>query len=225
MGSSSRIDCIIFDLDGLLLDTEPLYQKAIQAVCTEYGKEYTEDLRRKVMGQGEIAGASLIVNTLQLPFTPEAFLERRHAHLLHAFPKAELMPGARALIEHLLLHGFPLALATSSRRCDAELKMSSHMDLFSKFEHIICGDNSRIKACKPAPDIYLLTAEIMKVEPSKCLVFEDSPSGVRAGLAAGMKTVAVPDPTMPKELYEGAHAVLNSLEDFDPKTFPGVPLF
>lgn len=49
MGSSSRIDCIIFDLDGLLLDTEPLYQKAIQAVCTEYGKEYTEDLRRKVL--------------------------------------------------------------------------------------------------------------------------------------------------------------------------------
>ena len=81
-----------------------------------------------------------------------------------------------------------------------------------------------MKEGKPAPDIFLLAAERLGIEPAKCLVFEDAPSGMEAALAAGMSVVVVPDPNMDHSLYRNASQILSSLKDFDPEYW-GLPKF
>lgn len=89
---------------------------------------------------------------------------------------------------------------------------------------MVIGDDPAIKHGKPAPDIFLVAAERLKATPSKCLVFEDSPAGAEAALAAGMSVVVVPDPNMNHEAYPRASQILRNLNEFDPGAY-GLPLF
>jgi len=138
------------------------------------------------------------------------------------------LPGVKRLVSHLKKHNIPIAVATSSRKHAFDLKSSQHTDLFDLFDAIITGDDPAIRNGKPAPDIFIEAAKRLKYsgDSKSILVFEDAPSGVRAGLNANMRVVWVPDTNLEKdqELVNRVDIVLASLESFKPEAF-GLPPF
>jgi pseudouridine-5'-monophosphatase len=206
---------VIYDMDGLLLDTEPLYTKAHQIVAARYGKVFDWTVKSKMIGLPAQDSARVMIGLLQLPLSVNEYLEFREPLLEDLFPRAEPMPGAVRLTSHLHRMTVPQAVATSSNRHHFDLKTSHHKQWFSIFECIVLGDDPDIKWGKPNPDIFLLTAERLGADPEQCLVIEDSPAGIEAARAAGMFTVAIPDPNMDDAGYSNAHQIIRSLNDFD----------
>lgn len=218
---------VIFDLDGTLLNTEYIYENAFHEICQSFGKEYPWDVRMKVMGAPEPRGAEICITELGLPTTIEHFLELLEKITKKEFGNLSLMPGAAELIRHLHESNVPFCLATSSGKAVAELKMSSHQKLFDLHHHKVMGSTDpEVKNGKPAPDIFFIAAERFpdQPNPSKCLVFEDSPNGVTAAIAAGMQCVMVPDKCIEEDKRKEATIVLESLEHFQPENF-GLPPF
>lgn len=150
-------------------------------------------------------------------------------------------------MKHLHTNAIPFALATSSSKEIAEIKMANHTEFFDLFHHKVMGSTDPdVKVGKPAPDIFLVAARRFPDKPdpanvrsnvvkasneifkiiyfSQCLVFEDAPNGVRAACLAGMQSVMVPDKMVAEELRKEATIVIDSLDDFQPELF-GLPPF
>ena len=222
--SFPAITHVIYDMDGLLLDTEPFYTEATQAIVGRYGHTFDWSLKSRMIGKAARDSARILVDALQLPITPEDYLREREATLAALFPGAQAMPGAQRLTEHLARKGIPQAVASSSNRREFELKVSQHREWFGCFRCVVLGDDPDLKRGKPAPDIFLIAASRLGADPSRCLVLEDAPSGVAAALAAGMSVVAVPNPAMSREPFARASQLLPSLQWFDPAPW-GLPGF
>lgn len=221
-GPGPKVSHVIYDLDGLLLDTEPFYTQASQIIAQRFGKTYDWSVKSRMIGKKATDSARIFTEALALPITPAEYLEERKTLLEALFPKAEPMPGALRLTSHLHRCRVPQAVATSSDRRHYELKVSRHLEWFRIFDCTVIGDDPEVRHGKPAPDIFLLAAARLGAVPSRCLVFEDSPAGLHAALAAGMYAVSVPDPNMERRAFEGSHQILRSLEEFDPAAW-GLP--
>ncbi|KAL1480877.1 hypothetical protein MTO96_050676, partial [Rhipicephalus appendiculatus] len=193
--------------------TEKLYTKAVQTVADRYGKQYTWELKQRVMGIPGKDAARLVIDGLGLPLGTEEYLKEMDRLYAEMFPSAELMPGVERLVRHLKKHNVPMAIATSSKPSSFELKMTKHRDLVALFHHVVMsGGNPEVKHGKPHPDVFLV------------LVFEDAPKGVTAALAAGMQVIIIPDPRMDEENRRRATLCIASLLDFKPEQF-GLPPF
>jgi pseudouridine-5'-monophosphatase len=203
---------VIFDLDGTLVDTEPLYTRAAESILARFGKVFDLGIKRQIMGGGPLTGARFVVEHLGLPLSPEEYLSEREALLREACKTAPAMPGAIALIEALHARGIPLAIGTSSSRDLCQVKLAAQ-PFGARFTAIACSDDPGVLQAKPAPDIFLLAAARLGASPERCLVFEDTPKGVAAARAAGMEVIAVVDATMLNEDYTGALRVVRSLEE------------
>jgi pseudouridine-5'-monophosphatase len=206
---------ILFDLDGVLLDTEPLYTEASQRVIAPFGRTYDWSLKSEVMGRPALVSARVIVERLGLPLTPEEYLQRRVQELLPLFERVPEVPGAGAFVRALAAQGRKMAVATSSDGSLFSLK-TGHHPWFSSFGTVVCGDDPELSNPKPAPDIFLLAAARLGVPPEECVVFEDSPSGVRAGVAAGMRVIAIRHAAVDLGHFEGAARVVSSYAELDP---------
>lgn len=198
---------VLFDLDGVLLDTEGLYTAATQAVIDRFGKTYDWRIKRHTMGRDARVGATYLLSELDIPLTPEEFLAEREPVLRTLLANSPAMSGAEAFVRALADRGVKKAVATSSARSLYELKVAGH-GFFGCFEAVVCGDDPRVREKKPAPDIFLIAARELGVDPSACIVFEDSPAGAEAALRAGMRVIVLPDPAMSDESYPGAHRVV-----------------
>ncbi|XP_028049968.1 pseudouridine-5'-phosphatase isoform X2 [Monomorium pharaonis] len=221
----NKVTHCIFDMDGLLLDTEHMYLKAFNRITNRYGKEFTWEHKAQTMGFKTKNVADYAVKTLELPLTTDEFKQEIIGIYQKLFPHTEPMPGAIRLVKHLKENNIPIALATSSDRENYELKTKRWHDFFELFHHkVLGGSDSEVTHGKPKPDIFLIAAKRFpnNPDPSKCLVFEDSPNGVKAALNAGMQVVMVPDPMLPKRFTNEATLVLDSLENFQPEKF-GLP--
>jgi pseudouridine-5'-monophosphatase len=205
----SQFSHVIFDLDGVLLDTEKLYTQATQSVVGEFGKTFDWTLKSRMMGRHELEAAELLVETLELPITAREYLSRQLPIAEKLFRSAEEVNGAAAFVSALSARGHGLAVGTSSTRRMYELK-TSHLAWFDAFSAVVSGDHPEVRALKPAPDIFLAAARAMAAAPSRCLVLEDSPAGVLAGRAAGMTVIAIPDPALENERFATADLIVRS---------------
>jgi len=211
-------------MDGLLLDTEGIYTEVTQQIVGEYGKVFDWSVKEKIIGRRAVQAAEIIVESLDLPITPQDYLDSRKNVLLEKFKDTAPLPGAKEITTHFFDLGIPQALATSSSSPMFEAKFEKHKKWFSQFTQIVRGDDPELKEGKPAPDIFLLAAKRLRVDPAECLVFEDAPTGTEAALAAGMSVVVVPDPNMDHCHYKNASQIISSLKDFDPEYW-GLPKF
>lgn len=213
----------VFDLDGLLLNTETLFDRIIQQYAQlTTGREIPEpqfsQLRGQMFGHKSVESANLLHGALKLgpKHSPDDYLRWREPLLIELFPTAELLPGAERLIRHLAAHRIPMAIATSSTLVDFTRKTSRHGELFRLFgDYIVTGET--VSRGKPDPDLFLAAAKQLNVAPAACLVFEDAENGVVAARAAEMAVVAVPDSRIDSKVWPvQPDQLLHSLSDFEP---------
>lgn len=192
-----RPSAVVFDMDGLLFDTEALWQEALLAAAAEGGREIPDEVYGKSIGvrRSQCRGLFTAHFGEDFPFDDFHADWRRHFWLI-AENKLALKPGVPELLDLLDQLPLPRAIATSSSRTTVERHLSAH-GLTARFDAVVCrGDYDR---GKPAPDPFLKAAERLGVEPRLCLALEDSHIGVRSAATAGMMTVMVPDLLEPTE--------------------------
>jgi HAD superfamily hydrolase (TIGR01509 family) len=210
-----KITHLIYDFDGLLLDTEPIYCRVNEMIASRYGKVFTRSHHRKIMGRQAMDCAQILVDELALPLTAEEHLQARNELIYDLLPAAAPMPGAKAITQQFYDLGVRQAIATSSAAVTFNLKTQRHQDWLAIFDVIVLGNDPEVKRSKPAPDSFLIAAQRLGADPLHCLVFEDSPAGVSAAKQAGMSVVAVPAAYMDRSLYHEADEILSTLFEFE----------
>jgi len=218
---------VIFDMDGLLLDTELHYTRANEIICQRYDRQFTWELKQMQMGRRSQEAAQLLIDYLKLPITLDEYLLETRNILYELFPTAKLLPGAERLVRHLHDQKIPLAICTGSHEKAYDLKTKSHTDLFKIFtDHVLwTADDPEVKIGKPDPQCFQICSSRFfgkEIKPEQVLVFEDAPNGVEAALAAGMQVVMIPDERVSVETRSKATLTFKSLIEFKPELF-GLP--
>jgi len=192
---------IVFDMDGLLFDTEALYQEAILVAAAEGGHDMTSGIFSRTIGLPWPQTRSLLLAHFGNAFPADEFVAAwvRHFDLI-ATTRLSLKPGAIELLDTLDDLRLPRAIATSSARDTVEHHLMAH-DLGGRFHEIVGHGDYAVG--KPAPDPFLKAAERLGVEPLLCLAVEDSHNGVRSASSAGMMTIMVPDLLEPTDEIRG----------------------
>jgi HAD superfamily hydrolase (TIGR01509 family) len=203
-------------MDGVLLDTEPIYTEVTKAIAAEHGKVFDWTVKADLIGRPALDSAEFLIEKLALPITPEAYLAQRTPRLERLLAATEAVAGAEAFTRELHGRKIPMAVATSTDAALFAVKTGRHREWFSIFGTIVCGDHPRVLRGKPAPDIFLVTAELMGIAPESCVVIEDSPNGLAAALAAGMRAIGFPDPHMDRARYASADFVVGSFAELSP---------
>ncbi|QBG87029.1 HAD family hydrolase [Xanthomonas oryzae] len=206
-----RPQAVIFDMDGLMLDSERAITACLAQAADEQGLQIEPAFWLRMVGTGDVACRLLLGERIG-DAAAEAMLA--HAQRLYAAAVERGIPhrpGIIALLEYLAAQGMPRAVATSTQRPLALRKLEA-ADLLWRFDAVCTA--SDVVHPKPAPDIYLLAARTLAVDPALCLVLEDSPTGVRAALAAGMTPIQIPDLLEPDAAVRAlGHRILPSLGD------------
>lgn len=207
------IDTVIFDMDGLMFDTEALAKKAWLVVGKELGLPITDEIVFKVIGMNAVSVRRTCEEHFGPDFDYDAFREKVFRFMQDSFDKegVPVKPGLPELLAHLRAGGYRTAVASSSSRSVVENYLE-RAKLGHEFSALICGD--MITNGKPAPDIFLKAAETVGAEVQNCLILEDSLNGIRAADAAKMPVIMIPDLIAPTdELREKTVAVYETLHD------------
>jgi HAD superfamily hydrolase (TIGR01509 family) len=210
------LKAVVFDLDGVLLDSESAWDAARRAVAAEAGGHWRDSATTDMMGMSSPAASRYLRDELGVPLAPDDVNDRVVSALLARYrEELPLLPGAVAAVE-LLPARWPLGLASSANRpvIDAALELSG---LRANFAVTVSGEE--VARGKPAPDVYLEAAQKLGVDPFNAAAVEDSTNGIRSAAAAGMLVVAVPNrqfaPT--PEAVSLADLVIESLDELTPR--------
>jgi HAD superfamily hydrolase (TIGR01509 family) len=207
---------VAFDLDGVLLDSESVWDAARRALVAESGGRWRPGASTDMLGMSAPEWSRYLHEQLGVPLESEEISERVVARVLERYrSKLPLLPGAAEAVSRLAAR-WPLALATSANRSvvDAVLAQAG---LAEEFTATVSGEE--VARGKPAPDVYLAAARALGVDPADAAAVEDSANGLRSAAAAGMTVVAIPNTRFPPaaEALELADLVLDSLSELTPQ--------
>lgn len=185
----SLLSAIIFDMDGLMVDTEPLSRRAWETVIAQFGAVLTDEVYGRMIGRRTAEAGQILLAAAPIPLSAAELVRQKTAVFDKILAQGvPIMPGLMELQAKIAGRGLPWAVATSSPRHHA-LKILTQLGLLESCGAVAGGDE--VAQGKPAPDIYLLAAERLGVMPEKCLALEDSAPGCQSAAAAGMTVVAV----------------------------------
>lgn len=208
-----RIKGLIFDMDGVLLDSEPLHLKAYQVLLKDFGITFTEEDNRPFLGRIDLELAEHLVSQHSLPMNALQLVERKEENLTGLFTsKLEPMPGVIKVLQRAEALSIPCAVASSATLPTIQL-ITKRLGIARYFQTLTSGDE--VPHGKPAPDVYLLAAQRISVLPINCLVVEDSYNGVLAAKAAGMQCIAIPCSTTRHQDHSKADKILGTLESLN----------
>jgi HAD superfamily hydrolase (TIGR01509 family) len=204
-------DAVIFDLDGVLLDSEPIYLGATNSVLAREGKYLSPEENARYIGVRFRDMLAEIIPLMGLAHDADFYIEETRAAVLDAFGKPLTPPpGARELIERLADHGVPRAVGSSSVHAWVD-QVLTNLGVRQHFPVIVGGDE--VGHGKPAPDIFLRCAELLGVPPERCAVIEDSANGVLAARRAGMTAIGLRTAATATLVLEGCLAVVDSFHE------------
>ena len=204
---------VIFDMDGLLIDSERVILDCWRGIAAEQGLPPADDVWLSMVGLHEAGCAELLNTLLGAEQAGQLTLQCQHRYDLLVESGLPLKPGARGLLQDLFDLGIPMAVATSTRGERARIKLA-RSDIGHYFSHVVTS--SDVLHPKPAPDLYLLAAARLGIAPHHCLALEDSEFGVRAASAAGIRVIQIPDLMPATELSRSLAEVVSSLEGARP---------
>jgi HAD superfamily hydrolase (TIGR01509 family) len=205
------IRAVVFDLDGIIANTEDLYDQAGETVLGRRGKTYDAELREQIMGRPVVDAIRIMIDCHSLPDQVEDLMCECGEVLKDLIATALApMPGVIDLLNDLRAADIPIAVATSATREYAD-NVLTRLGIKNRFRFILTAAD--IHRGKPDPEIYLLAAKDLGVEPDQMMVLEDSANGCRSAVAAGAFTVAVPNRHTAKHNFSGARFVANTLAD------------
>lgn len=208
-----RIEAVIFDMDGLLFDTERLAFCGWKEAGKQFGIPLTDERIGQIRGRNIASSRQLFRDWFGDAVDYDTVRAVRTAYLNQVVESegTPVKPGVQNLMRYLKEHGINRALATSSQREIAE-KYFRLAQLPMEFDASVCG--TEIQNSKPAPDVFLLAAEKLGMSPEQCLVLEDSPNGIRAASSAGCSVIMVPDMDEPAEEIAGlCTEIVQTLDD------------
>jgi HAD superfamily hydrolase (TIGR01509 family) len=206
--ATGGLAAVLFDMDGLLVDTEPLWLETETAVMARLGAPWTPEDQQALLGGSMERTVSYLLGKATRPVPPQAVARWMLDGMLDRARDGRVVvrPGARELVAEVAAAGLPYALVTSSQRRFAD---AVHAATGMTFPVIVCGED--VTATKPDPEPYLLAAKLLGADPARCVALEDSPNGVASAAAAGCRVLAVPS-LVPIQPAPGL-IVLGSLRD------------
>lgn len=210
------IDAVIFDLDGVLIDSEGLWNEARQEVTEQHGGRWSADAQRAMMGMSSTEWSAYLRDELEVKLSRQEISDKVVARLLDLYrEQLPLLPGAVETVR-AFADAWPLALASSANRpiIDLVLELAGLSELFQA-----TVSSEEVPHGKPAPDVYLDAARRLSMAPARCAAVEDSSNGLRSAAAAGMMVIAVPNREFPPsgESLELADEVVESLAQLTPE--------
>ena len=211
------IEAVVFDLDGVLLDSEQVWDEVREQLVEERGGRWRDQAHTEMMGMSSVEWSRYMHDELGVSDPPEEISKEVVRRLAEVYrERLPLIEGAVEAVERLAAH-WPLGLASSSNRelIDLVLELSG----LAPFFHVTVS-SEEVQRGKPAPDVYLAAARGLGVPPENCAAVEDSRNGIRAAKAAGMRVIAIPNPHFPpgEEALALADVTLASLAELTPST-------
>jgi HAD superfamily hydrolase (TIGR01509 family) len=209
-------DAVVFDMDGVLLESEEVWDAVREVYVRERGGRYDDEVQRALMGMSSVEWSRYLHDVAGVPDAPDAINDEIVRRMLAAYrERLPLLPGAVEAVQRPAAR-FPLALASSSNRplIDTVLEVAGLTEYFQA-----TVSSEEVERGKPAPDVYLEAARRLGVAPERCAAVEDSHNGIRSAKAAGMRVVAVPNPSYPPdaEALAQADVVIRSLDELTPE--------
>jgi HAD superfamily hydrolase (TIGR01509 family) len=205
-----RIDAVVFDNDGLLLDTEEAWTRAEETLFERHGSTFTTEHKRYLIGSSPATSAVKLEAMLDMPGRGPALMDELHDLVMEeSLAGVPPRPGALELLDAIRGAGLPVGVASNSARAFVERVLSGAGLLDGHFDVVVTAED--VEHPKPAPDLYLAACAALGAEPGRSAALEDSATGVEAARAAGMFVVAVPYfPDLP---VEGASLTVETLAD------------
>ena len=210
------IEAVVFDLDGVLIQSEEVWDEVRAGYVRERGGRYDDEVQRALMGMSSTEWSRYLHETAGVPDDAQAINDEVVRRMLAAYRShLPLIDGAAAAVQRLAAR-YPLGLASSSNRqlIDAVLVVAGLAQLFSA-----TVSSEEVARGKPAPDVYLEAARRLGVDASRCAAIEDSHGGIRSAKAAGMRVIAIPNPSYPpdEESLAQADVTIRSLAELTPQ--------
>lgn len=218
--SSTPLRGAIFDLDGVLVDTAALHHQAWREVAGEFGLDVTASINERLKGVARDDALGILLDLAGVTLSDDeragvaARKNARYVQLLATLGPQSVLPGVRALLRGLRAAGIGLAVGSASRNAPLVIE---RLEIASLLDVVV--DGSMVARTKPDPEVFLLAARRLNLEPQECLVFEDAEAGLQAARSAGMLAVGVGRP----DDLPSADLVIGSLAELDPATLFTMP--
>ena len=209
--TSTPLQAVVFDLDGLMFNTEDLYDRVGDILLQRRGHRFTKELKDKIMGLPGYKSWPIFIEHCRLQDTPQELQDESDAIFEEILgPNLQTMPGLVELLAALEQNDLPKAIATSSRRSFVE-KVLTPFSYQDRFAFVLSAED--VTEGKPNPEIYLTAAERLGISPAQMMVLEDSQNGCKAAVASGAFAVAVPNHHTQHHDFQGAKLVAETLAD------------